>query len=364
MIVKMFPRFQRRMMKNEPKWLCWAIIALICTTAFGGDLAKSEGAKSNDLYAQISQAYLDGNWDELEKVLGDSSKEIEALSSAQQADVAYVRGVLAQCQTAWWNQCKKGKKVEIRPVVWGHTLKLWFDPAGKDAVEMKSVGAVKVLSVTWPVADMDNPEHAEHGYSKGDLCNLGAWNTIGIAMVWSQISAQALANRSGDDKLRLDRYQEFRGHLAGLYYGTPKARRWGFFLYLLSWMDKYSQMPTVGSRKAAGAMFLAEIMANPTKYPSIPLPGALPADGAEEKLAQHVRSKIEKHGWTIAEDKALREAIKSFAAANEAGVLQTQKATLPNKLTVSLDLEADKPLRLKRDAWLKSQFDKAGGTAQ
>ena len=273
MIVKMFPRFQRRMMKNEPKWLCWAIIALICTTAFGGDLAKSEGAKSNDLYAQISQAYLDGNWDELEKVLGDSSKEIEALSSAQQADAAYVRGVLAQCQTAWWNQCKKGKKVEIRPVVWGHTLKLWFDPAGKDAVEMKSVGAVKVLSVTWPVADMDNPEHAEHGYSKGDLCNLGAWNTIGIAMVWSQISAQALANRSGDDKLRLDRYQEFRGHLAGLYYGTPKARRWGLFLYLLSWMDKYSQMPTVGSRKAAGAMFLAEILANPAKYPSIPLPG-------------------------------------------------------------------------------------------
>ena len=33
------------------------------------------------IYTQrISQAYLDGNWDELEKVLGDSSKEIEALA--------------------------------------------------------------------------------------------------------------------------------------------------------------------------------------------------------------------------------------------------------------------------------------------
>jgi hypothetical protein len=124
-------------------------------------------------------------------------------------------------------------------------------------------------------------------------------------------------------------------------------------------MEKYNQMPTVGSRKAAGALFLAEILANPAKYPSIRLPSALSEDGSEEKLAEHVRNKIEKHSWTIAEDKALREAIKSFAAANENGVLQSQKAVLPNKLAVSLDPEADKPLRSKRDAWLKLQFDKA-----
>ena len=73
-------------MKLELKWLCWAIIVLFCTVAFGGDSAKSDGAKGNDLFARISQAYLDGNWDELEKVLGDSSKELDGLSAAQQAD--------------------------------------------------------------------------------------------------------------------------------------------------------------------------------------------------------------------------------------------------------------------------------------
>jgi hypothetical protein len=349
------------MMKLGPKWLCWAIIGLFCTDALGADAAKSDAAKSSEIYERISQAYLDGNWDELEKILGDSSKELEALSASKQADVSYMRSALAQCRPAWWNQCKKGKKAEIRPVVWGHTLKLWYDPAGSEAIEMKSAGAAKALSVTWPAADMDNPEHAEHGYSKGDLCNLSAWSRVGIAMVWSQIPAQTLANRSGQDKLRLDRYQEFRGNLTGLYYGAPKARRWGLFLYLLAWMDKYSQMPAVGSRKAAGAMFIAEVVGNPGKYPSITLPKDLPADGAEGKLAELIRNKIEKHGWTIAEDKALREAIKSFATANESGVLQSQKATLPNKLTVLLDLEADKPLRVKRDAWLKSQFDKAAG---
>lgn len=337
---------------------------MVLHPAFAADSPKGNEAKSSDLYARISQTYLDGNWEELEKALAVPSKEIEALSPAQQADVAYIRGALAQCQPAWWKQCKKAKKVEIRPVVWGHSLKLWYDPAGKEGVEMKSAGAVKVLTVSWSVADMDNPEPAEHGYSKGDLCNLGAWTTLGIAMVWSQTSPQALNNPNEQDKLRLTRYQEFRGHLTGLYYGTPKARRWGLFLYLLSWMEKYSQMPAVGSRKAAGSMFLAEVLANPAKYPSIPLPAALPEDGAEEKLAEHVRSKIERHGWTIAEDKALREAIKTFAAANETGILQTQKAALPNKLAVSLDPEADKTLRPKRDAWLKSQFDKAAGTAQ
>lgn len=349
-------------MKRITIWpLC--VFILYCATALAADSPKSNGANSGDLYQRISQDYLDGKWEELEKELGVSSKEIEALSAAQQADVAYIRKVFTECRQPWWKQCKKGKKVEIRPSVWGHSLRFWFDPAGTGGVQLTTSGPVKVLAVSWTLADMDNPEHAEHGFSKGDLCNLGVWSTIGVGSVWSQTSAQALINSNEADKLRLSRYQDFRGNVTALYYGTPKTRRWGVFLYLLSWMEKYNQMPTVGSRKAAGAMILAELLTNTANYPSIPLPSELPAEGAEAILAEHVRNKIEKHGWTIAEDKSLRDAIKAFAAANETGVLTTQKVTLPNKLQVSLDPEADKRLNAKRDAWFKSQFDKAAGTA-
>ena len=138
-----------------------------------------------------------------------------------------------------------------------------------------SPGGIAIF-VSWPAADMDNPAHAEHGFSKGDLNSLSVWATLGMAQVWSQMTPQALAALTERDKLRLIRYQDFRGNLAGLYYGTPRARRWGEFLYMLMWLDKYKDMPNRNSRKACAAMFLAEFLANPAKYPSLTLPDALP----------------------------------------------------------------------------------------
>jgi hypothetical protein len=265
---------------------------------------------------------------------------------------------VAECREPWWKQTKAGRQTPIRVSLFGRPLSVAYDPAGKGGVEMKTVGGAIVLAVSWPAADMDNPAHAEHGFSKGDLNSLSVWATLGMAQVWSQMSPQALATLTERDKLRLIRYQDFRGNLAGLYYGMPRARRWGEFLYLLMWLDKYKEMPIRNSRKACAAMFLAEFLANPAKYPSLTLPDALPADGAEEKLAQHVRARIEKHGWTVAEDKALREALQAFAKSNDAAVYQTETVTLPNKLKVALDPEADAAFRPKRDAWLKAQFDK------
>lgn len=67
------------------------------------------------------------------------------------------------------------------------------------------------------------------------------------------------------------------------------------------------------------------------------MPKTRAADGAEEKLAEHFRGRPEKQGWSVAEDRALREAIKAFAAANDASVYQTGKVTLANRLAISLE---------------------------
>ena len=142
----------------------------------------------------------------------------------------------------------------------------------------------------------------------------------------------------------MSRRLDLRGNVTAMYYGSPRARRWTLFLSLLAWTDKKADQLTVGSRKAVGAMFLAEVLGNPTKYPALPLPKTLDAEGAEQKLAEYYSNWIGQQGWSIAEDKAVREAIKKFAAANDANVFQTEAVTLPNKLIISVNPTADPPL--------------------
>ena len=62
--------------------------------------------------------------------------------------------------------------------------------------------------------------------------------------------------------------------------------------------------------------------------------------------------------WTLAEDKAFREAVKTFAAANGQKVFDSGKVTLPNNLVFALVPDEDNPYRPLRDTWLKAQFDK------
>ena len=154
------------------------------------------------------------------------------------------------------------------------------------------------------------------------------------------------------------RYQDFRSDVTGLYYATPKARRWGEYLYLLGWKDMYAKMPTINARKANGAMFLVEVLTDASKYPSLSPPKEIPAEKTEEKLAEYYRDWIETHGWTVAEDIALRKAIAKFALANESDLVRSQQMVmLPNKLRISLDPEEDdKKLRPMRDAWLKAHL--------
>ena len=93
-------------------------------------------------------------------------------------------------------------------------------------------------------------------------------------------------------------------------------------------------------------------MAHRAKYPSIQLPALADADNAEGKLALSVHDWIEKHEWTLAEDKSIREAIKAFALANQSLVRTGGLVQLPSGQQVSLDPAPDIGLRVKRDTWI------------
>ncbi|MGA2501230.1 MAG: hypothetical protein ABSH20_26120 [Tepidisphaeraceae bacterium] len=341
-------------MRTLPHTLA-ATLLLLSLTARGADAPASRPA----IYDRIVQEYMSGKWDDLDQDLKASVAEINALPAALKLDVTYIRQTVAECRPLWWKQCKAGQKTPIRSSLWGRNLDLTFDPAGKGGVQVEFIGARRFVTVSWPTAEMDNPDHAEHGYSKGELNNLSISATLGMAQYWAILPLDSIANLNEQQNLLLNRCFDLRGNITGVYYGSPRARQWGFWLYMAGYMEKYQKMPTVNGRKAVGALFVNEVVANSQKYPSIKLPNTLDADGAEEKLALKLKDWIEKRQWTLAEDRLLRDAAKTFAMANEGVLKQGGIVTFANKLVMSLDPAADGALRGKRDAWVKAKFDEA-----
>jgi hypothetical protein len=312
---------------------------------------------SADPFHRLLDAYLDGKWDEVETMFAAPAREVQSIPAAEQPKVNYMRQTLSDGRPTWWKRCQAGEKFAFSPNVWGRAVKATFDPAAKSGIQLTVIRGELSIALAWPSADMDNPAPAEHGFSKGDLSSLSIWSTLGMAEAWSAIPLAAQTNLKEDAKVRLQQYLDFRGNVTGVYYGNPRARRWGLWLFMAMYMDKYAQLPVRASREAIAVMFMSEVAGNPTKYPSIPLPGALPAEGAEEKLAAALRGRIEKHGWTLVEDKYLRDAIAAFATANGRQVHLNGQVTLANGLVVALDPEKDKALRPKRDLWFKAKLD-------
>ena len=312
-----------------------------------------------DSYQRLADSYLDGKWDEVEDMFATPGRELQAVAPAHQAELAYIRRALSEGRPAWWKRCKAGEKLAFIQTVWGRPLRATYDPNGKASIQSSYTRNSASLTLTWPAADMDNPAHAEHGFSKGDLTALTVWTTLGMAEAFGAVPLQSQANLKEDKKLLLQQYFDFRGDVAGVYYGTPRARRWGLWLYMAMYMEKYAKMPIRTSREAVAVSFMSEVVANPARYPSIKLPASLPAEGAEETLAADLRGWIEKHGWTVAEDKSIRDAIAALATTNTRQVNQIGDVTLPNGLLFAFDPEKDKAFRQKRDVWFKTKLDAA-----
>jgi len=329
--------------------------------------AATEG-KADDLYARVASAYMDGRWEDLAKALAEAAKPAgaKALGKEQRADVDYVRQAMAECRPAWWNALTAGKKAAFTANVWGRAADVTYDPdVKKSTFQIGGAGEKPRLTFGSDLADVDNPNHAEHSYTKGDLAGVGLWHVFGDTVSRAALPTRTLQGLITEkDRLRVALYCDFRGNLAVLYYGTPTIRQWGLWLYLAAYMEKYAKMDVVNSRKAAAAMLVAEVLKSPETYPFFALPDTLPEEGAEGKLALHFLSKLNrKRPWTIAEDRAFRAAVRNFALANEQKTCDTGKVVLPGNLSVALMAADDAALQAQRDKFTKTLFDKikAGG---
>jgi hypothetical protein len=329
-----------------------------CTFTF---IVRAQPAPASvDPHATLISAYLDGKWEDAEQML--KSKDLAGIvDPKQKADVAYVRQTLAESRPPWWKTCKAGNHVTFKPVVWGRTIDAVYEPGAKPNMKLRVSNLSTIVTLTWPAAEMDDPTPYEHGFTKGDTCNLNVWASLGAADAYSivPISAQAQMDESG--KLLVGLFGAFRGNLTGAYFGTPQARRWCVWLDLGAVGDTSDKAKEAWPRRAVASAFLAEVLSHKDKYPSIKLPD-LPADGATEaKLAAGLKPWVEKHAWTFAEDRALRDTFKALSVANSKDVWRTGLVKLANGQTVALDGEKDSEFQAKRDAWVSGAVEKARG---
>jgi len=338
---------------------------LVAWGASGVGAASIEEAKeqARKEYQRMADAFLASDWSELAEALKMPAGQLRLLTPGQRADVAYVRKTAAECRPAWWKAAKSTTRRSFRVTLWGRPMAVVFTPAEKSNVNVQTTQGRRTIAVSWNPSPLDSTapaggEMAAHGCTAGDLADLTVWQTLANAQLMTSMPLKTLSAFYNRDKEAFQRYQLFRNNLAGLYHGSPRARHAALIVDLAAFMEKYGSGPLAGSRRAVGAMLIAVVLANPSKWPSLPLPETLAPDGAEQALAVHLKMRVGK-AWTIAEDRALREATAAFHRKNTKQVLASGKVILPNRLTFYLAADADAACRPRRDAWVARQFAKA-----
>jgi hypothetical protein len=332
------------------------ILAVVVLVHFSPCRA-SAATVSSDIYSNLVSQYLHGDWDDLTASMKSHAKEIAALSAAQKADVDYTRRTIMECRPAWWAEAKAGKLDRFRPVVWGKSIAAIYDPTAKTTLSITYLNGTPLVTIKWNAEDMDSPTiKGELEFTQSEHADLDIWRGLGTAQSWGLIPPRQQLGLSEAQQKQLTRYLSFRGNVAGAYYAMPRARRLALWEGISGWSHEYDHAGMYMPMRAIGILLVAEVLGHPETYPSIPWPEEPPADGAESKMIWELQKWIRYHDLPLSEDRALRDAFKAFAAANEGHTRQTALAVLPNKLTLSLDPEADPPLSVLRDKWIKDRY--------
>lgn len=305
--------------------------------AAGTRPAAPPSTAAAELYSQILDHYLTANWTALPADLA-KTKDLATLTKDQQADVAYIKQAVIDGRPAWWDAVKQQKKINLATRLWDRNLNTTFDPSlDPGLVNVQQTGTQTSVSLSWLVADMDNPAQAEHGFTKGDLSYVGIWSALETAQLYASLQMQRLAALDQAGKMQLNRFLAFRGSVAAAYYGTPRARRWAAFLACDAYAGAHLNSDGFIPRRPLAVFLEEEIVSHPAKYPSLRLPRNQKPDTVEATLAVNLMGQFERTTLSFPEDKALRDALRDFAGNNGTPIFTTGKVLLPSKLTIPLN---------------------------
>jgi len=309
--------------------------SLICVSGTASRAADRSAPPS--VYDKLVSQYMAGKWDDLDTQIKATAKSPGTFSISEKTDIDYITQALSECNPAWWKPCAGGKRTQMRVSIFNVPVTAVFDPQQKQGLNAQFNGDERTFLLGCAPGELGSNQQAEHGFTKGELAAGGLWSALGMASGYVQVPLSSLLDNGEAEKIKLQRVLNFRGDLAAAYYGSPRTRQWWLFLALQYYRPQYQKTPIVMSRKSLGAMFVAELASHPDAYPSIRLPAIQDADHAEDKLVSAVHNWIERRGWTLAEDKRIREAIKAFALANTSALHTGGPVKLANGLLISFE---------------------------
>jgi hypothetical protein len=117
--------------------------------------------------------------------------------------------------------------------------------------------------------------------------------------------------------------------------------------------------PHTRAAHAIGSLLLSHILADPARWPNFRLPTEVPKQDIERNAILYVYKHVAP-GYTLAEDRALRELVGQFIRKQGGSVLRKKGLLeLPSGLEFKLLTSEDRTNQPKRDAWVKARLEKA-----
>jgi len=328
--------------------------------------AAAQKAEATAAYGKVAEAYLSSRWDDLTKAERAVHRHATRLTAKQRAGLSYIRKTTAEFRPPWWKTCKSTVPKKIRARIWGRNVVANYLPANQPNMSGK-IGAMNRMEITvsWnpSLVDSTTPEKgrtaARHGLTTGDIGEFIVWRQLGYSYITVSLPVKTTFALYNENKHLYLHLQSFYANVTSMYHCSPRARRAAMLMHANAMRGSNSNEAQLRSCRAIAALFAAIVLEDPSKWPSVSLPNSVPDSGVEAKTCLYLYANVEPT-WTLAEDKALREALRNFFRANGERALKGRgRLLLPNRTGFMLMEPDDRRFQAKRDAWVKKQLSKA-----
>ena len=341
------------------------------------DTATGPREAAQQAYLEYEQAYLMGDWDQVEAMQKGVSRKQSMLDRDQRQNLKYIRETTPGFRPEWWDKCASPTPVSFAAEIWDKKFIANYKPS--DHLGLQSVqptgkyrvtrsGKIKAdidgldIIVTWKPQLIDNPDPAsgklaeEHGLTLGDMAEVIAWHELGHNYVTTALPLDDAVKLYSEYTELFSHLQEFYADLTALHHASPKAKRIQLFIRLhgLDYYDAGQQHTRAGH--GIGALLLVDMLNNPEAWPSVRFPPAVPEQQIELNTIIYVYENW-RPDWTVTEVRRFTDLIDGFIKKQGDSTLRRKgQFNLPNRLKFELMVDQDRKMQDRRDAWVAKRL--------
>ncbi len=323
-------------------------------------------AKAKEIYKKVVDAYMDADWTTMQKEAIKSGRYIRYLTPRQRRNLIYVRASAKAHRPGWWKHTKSSSNSSFKAEIWGRSFMANYMPSeavGFAAPVDVHKGKVRVI-VSWQPSVVDNPKPLDgklakkHGLSKGDIGEAIIWHELGHNYLTNFLPARHVIILYQKYSMLYMHLQEFYADLTALYHACPPARLAMLFMRIDAMEPRWyrESEPHVRASHAAGAYIIAEFLIHPDKWPNIHFPPEVPKQNVELNTILYVYKNIDPK-WSLEEDRAFRDVIKTFIRTKGDKVFRNKGIIpLPSGLEFGLMATDDRDRLPKREKWITQRL--------